>query len=306
MPMIYRLLIIVANFALSSSFQNQHSLSFLPATSRIQGTAVETPEDTINNAKGVLVRVNPIKRLQVTIPASPISITSADIDSHIKANPVLDYELKNVVNFVTLGGVQPGNVAVCDWTSVHLEGGTGFAQNQNMKGVAKNGHEIDVNFEQPEPWATFARKLVGSGQMQTTTFEASFPDTYPVERMKNVRARFTVNVKKIMEKVPIEKRDISEGKRAKRSEAKLEEDENTRDGSREMAADGYNRAKRVFRKTRILAMDLAKWLQTATTATELTIYYSTQFIWLARRSGFAKGGGRFFGREGNGETKCSR
>ena len=238
MPMIYRLLIIVANFALSSSFQNQHS--FLPATSRIQGTAVETPEDTINNAKGVLVRVNPIKRLQVTIPASPISITSADIDSHIKANPVLDYELKNVVNFVTLGGVQPGNVAVCDWTSVHLEGGTGFAQNQNMKGVAKNGHEIDVNFEQPEPWATFARKLVGSGQMQTTTFEASFPDTYPVERMKNVRARFTVNVKKIMEKVPIEKRDISEGKRAKRSEAKLEEDENTRDGSREMAADGYN------------------------------------------------------------------
>jgi len=302
--MIYRLLIIVANFALSSSFQNQHS--FLPATSRIQGTAVETPEDTINNAKGVLVRVNPIKRLQVTIPASPISITSADIDSHIKANPVLDYELKNVVNFVTLGGVQPGNVAVCDWTSVHLEGGTGFAQNQNMKGVAKNGHEIDVNFEQPEPWATFARKLVGSGQMQTTTFEASFPDTYPVERMKNVRARFTVNVKKIMEKVPIEKRDISEGKRAKRSEAKLEEDENTRDGSREMAADGYNRAKRVFRKTRILAMDLAKWLQTATTATELTIYYSTQFIWLARRSGFAKGGGRFFGREGNGETKCSR
>jgi len=304
MPMIYRLLIIVANFALSSSFQNQHS--FLPATSRIQGTAVETPEDTINNAKGVLVRVNPIKRLQVTIPASPISITSADIDSHIKANPVLDYELKNVVNFVTLGGVQPGNVAVCDWTSVHLEGGTGFAQNQNMKGVAKNGHEIDVNFEQPEPWATFARKLVGSGQMQTTTFEASFPDTYPVERMKNVRARFTVNVKKIMEKVPIEKRDISEGKRAKRSEAKLEEDENTRDGSREMAADGYNRAKRVFRKTRILAMDLAKWLQTATTATELTIYYSTQFIWLARRSGFAKGGGRFFGREGNGETKCSR
>jgi len=73
-----------------------------------------------------------------------------------------------------------------------------------------------------------------------------------------------------------------------------------------MAADGYNRAKRVFRKTRILAMDLAKWLQTATTATELTIYYSTQFIWLARRSGFAKGGGRFFGREGNGETKCSR
>mgnify|MGYP000099943858 CR=1 FL=1 len=37
--------------------------------------------------------------------------------------------------------------------------------------------------------------------MQTTTFEAQFPDTYPVDRLKNVKARFTVVVKRIMRKV---------------------------------------------------------------------------------------------------------
>ena len=157
--------------------------------------------DTTNSNKGVFVRLSPISSLSVSVPLPPPAVSSSEVDDHLKRHPLRSYDLVSVEDFVTKGGVQPGNVAVCDWSSVNLSGGSGWSPNQRMKGVEKTGHEFDVDLEKPEPWRTFADKITGSGQMQTTTFEAEFPQSYPVERLKGVQARFTVVVKKIMKKV---------------------------------------------------------------------------------------------------------
>ena len=51
------------------------------------------------------------------------------------------------------------------------------------------------------------------------------------------------------------------------------------------------RSERALRKTRILAMDLAKWLQTATSIAKLT----PQFVWLAWLAWLARAGFRHSG-----------
>jgi hypothetical protein len=130
------------------------------------------------------------------------------------------------------GGVQIGNVAVCDWTAVYVGDSKGEASScwsvgQTMKGLAKAGHEIDITLDQIEPWATFAKKLIGSGQMESRTFEASFPEDHASAKLKGAICRFTVVTKKIMKKVEVTREEGSENMSEVEKKAKLERAINT-------------------------------------------------------------------------------